>query len=212
MSLAVVINTTDKYSHIWDAWYYHFCKHWRHDFPVYFLNEKKDITYPFKQIKVDIPEKHLWTKKLRESVKQIPEDDLFILLEDLLFTDSFEKGEFEYIYQCFLIGCLDAMRIQPKSKYTTIHETKLPKISKLDQHSDYLIAHTPNIWKKEFLLECIKVDEDPWSNEINGTKRIQGKGYNIFHYRKDWFVNVLRHGKAVSKYKHMLDEPQSNQP
>jgi len=205
MDLAIVINTTDKYSHIWDVWYHYFKKHWHSDLPVYFLNEKKDIDYPFTQIKVDIPEKHLWTKKLRESVKQIPENNLFILLEDLLFTNDFDRGEFEFIYQQFLLLGADAMRIQSESKYTSVHQTSHIRIVKLDQHSRYLIAHTPNIWKKDFLLECIKVDEDPWSNEIHGTQRIQGEGYNIYHYKKDWFANVLRNGIVVPKYKHLLD-------
>ena len=93
MSIALVLNTTDKYSHIWDAWYHYYKKYWYADIPVYFLNERLDCPFPFTQIKVDIPEKHLWTKKLRESVLQIPEDNLFIVLEDLIFTDSFEDGE-----------------------------------------------------------------------------------------------------------------------
>lgn len=202
--LAIVVNTTDKYSHIWDAWYHYYKKYWTLDVPVYFLNEKLDIPYPFKQIKVDIPEKKLWTKKLRESVARIPEDDLFILLEDLFFTNSFDVGELEYIYNFFLHSDADAIRIQPKSPYTTTCRTLTYKIRKLDQDSQYLIAHTPNIWGKEFLLECIKVDEDPWTNERAGTRRIQGKGFNIYHYEKDWFVNVLRKGKVVPKYEHLL--------
>lgn len=204
MSLAVVINTTDKYSHIWDAWYRHFCKHWDFDFPIYFLNEKKDITYPFIQIKVDIPEAHLWTKKLRESVVQIPEDHLFILLEDLFPVRSFDEGEFEFIYDFFLASLADAIRIRHKSRYITASPTTHPRIKKLDQNSHYLISHTPNIWDKDFLLECIKNDESPWVNEKRGTRRIKGKGFNVYDYEKNWFVNVLRRGKVVPKYKHML--------
>jgi len=210
MSLAVVINTTDKYSHIWDAWYYHFKKHWRHDFPVYFLNEKMDISYPFKQIKIDIPEKNLWTKKFRESIVQIPEDNLFVLLEDLFLTDGFDDGEFEYIYDFFLSHNAHVIQIRSNSRFTTTAPTSHEKIEKLDKNSKYLISHQPNIWKKDFLLERIKYDESPWDNEKRGTKRIRGMDFDIYHYRKDWFVNVLRRGKVVPKYKHMIDESQSN--
>ena len=204
MSLAIVINTTDKYSHIWDTWYHYFKKHWHLDYPVYFLNEQKDITFPFTQIKVDIPEVGLWTKKLRESVKQIPEDHLFILLEDLILTDGFIRGEFEHIYNYFVAAKAEALRIQPKSKYTTVYPVITKGFYKLDTNSAYIIAHTPNIWRKDFLLECIKHDESPWNNEIEGTRRMQGKGYNIYHYEKDWFVNVLRHGKLDPKYLHLM--------
>jgi hypothetical protein len=98
----------------------------------------------------------------------------------------------------------DAIHIQYKSRYTTTSPTEWAGIRKLDQYSQYLISHGPNIWDRDFLLECIKVDEDPWTNEKKGTKRIQGRGFNIYHYEKDWFVNVLRKGKVVPEYKHML--------
>ena len=205
MKPAIVINTTDKYSHIWDTWYHYYKKYWHLDYPVYFLNEAMDISYPFNQIKVDIPELGLWTKKLRESVEQIPEEHLFILLEDLLFTDGFATGEFEHIYKCLLKVRGDAMRIQPESKYTITHTTLEPNIRKLAQYSPYLIAHTPNIGQRDFLLECIKEDEDPWTNELEGTKRIHGKGYNIYHYEKTWFANVLRHGKLDPQYLKLMN-------
>jgi len=206
MNLAVVVNTTDKYSHIWDAWYYHFKKHWKHDLPIYFLNEEKDIPYPFTQIKVNIPDKDLWTKKLRESIKQIPEDNLLILLDDLFLVDGFKEGELEFIYKFFLDSDADIIQIRGDSKHTTEAPTKNPKISKLRHDSQYLISHQINIWKKDILLECINIDESPWASEKRGTNRIQERGFNIYHYRKDWFVNVLRKGKVVPAYKDMLDE------
>ena len=64
---------------------------------------------------------------------------------------------------------------------------------------------------KKFLLECIKVDEDPWSSEIKGTKQLWdnqthgGKEYHIYHYIKDWFANVLRHGIVDPQYEHLLN-------
>ena len=67
-NIALVINTTDKYSFLWDKWYSFFKANWKVDCAVYFLNEKKDIDFPFTQIKVDIPEKELWTKKYLRDV------------------------------------------------------------------------------------------------------------------------------------------------
>ena len=123
-NLAIVINTTDKYSFFWDEWWYYFNKNFKTNYPVYFLNEKKDVSFPVKQIKVDIPEKELWTKKLRESIKQIPEDNLFILLEDLYFVKKFTQKEFDNIYRAFKTINADSLRIiENKSKYTTLHFT-----------------------------------------------------------------------------------------
>ena len=54
-TLCIAIGTCDKHSFLWKAWWHYFSQ-WEHDYPVYFLNEKKDVNFPVKQIKVDIPD------------------------------------------------------------------------------------------------------------------------------------------------------------
>jgi len=207
MSLAVVINTTDKYSFLWNDWWHFFSNNWNHDYPVYFLNEKKDINFPVKQIKIDIPEIELWTKKLRESIKQIPEDNLFVILEDLF---PVKKIDIDSIYKMFKTLSADALRVMASvSKYTTVHDTMFKingeSVKKLDANSRYLIAHTPNIWKKSFLLECLKTDENPWENEVTGSQRMAGKDYKIYAYLKsDWYVNVYKKGKITPQGQKLL--------
>ena len=196
MDLAFVVNTTDKYHNIWDGWYHYFKKYWDHDIPTYWLNETRNIDYPFKQIKVDIPDVRLWTKKLRESVKLIPESNLLITLEDLFFTDSLP--ELEVIYDFFRYSRADAVQIRPQSKAIITHRTLYKRFSRFDSSSNYLIAHQPCLWRKDFLLECLSVDESPWESEVNGTKRLGA--CKVYHYEKDWFVNILRHGKINPKH------------
>ena len=203
--LAIVFNTTDKYSNIWKAWYHYFRKYWTLDLPMYFLNEKLDCPFPFKQIKVDVQGVKLWTKKLRESVKQIPENNLFVLLDDLFFVDGFREGEFEMMYQYFLDINADALRMRPNIGISIRIPSKTPRFGRLAPNSPYLISWQPNIWKKETLMECIKVDEDPWVNEQTGTKRIRKHKFGIHYCEKaEWYVNVLRHGRVDSKCKHLL--------
>jgi len=209
MNLAVVINTTDKYSFLWEGFWYYFKKNWEYDYPIYFLNEKRDVQFLVKQIKVNIPEKNLWTKKLRESIKQIPEDDVFLLLEDIFIVKKLD--EFEDIYQMFKTLNADALRIRyVESNLATYYDTKFQingiRIRKLKSHSKYLIAHSPNIWKKSFLLECLKEDESPWDNEIKGSTRLEGKGYNIYSYLSpDWYVNTCVQGKITSEGRELLN-------
>jgi hypothetical protein len=215
MNLAVVISTCDKHSFLWEGWWYYFNKNWKYDYPVYFLNEKKNIDFPIKEIKVDITDINLWTKKIRESIKQIPEDDIFWLCEDFFIIKKFKENEFENIYQAFKKLNADSMTIRrDKSKYTTTHKTKTYvntiNVLKLDQYSEYLISYSPNIWKKSFLLECLKYDESPWDSEIKGSRRIEGKGYNIYSYlKKDWYGNACRNSKITDEGKILINESRS---
>ena len=63
---------------------------------------------------------------------------------------------------------------------------------------------TPNMWKKSFLLECLKVDESPWRNEVEGSQRLKGD-YKIYAYLvKDWYVNVYKKGKVTPQGEKLL--------
>ena len=192
MALAIVINTTDKYCDLWDSWHYYF-KKWKHNYPVYFLNENLDVPYDVKQIKVDVPEVGMWTKKLRESLSMIPEGDVLVKLEDHWITDPFKKGEFDEIYRMFRVLHADSMRIREWSMLTDTGPI-VDDLRFLRPDSKYLISHDPCIWRRSFLIKCLNVDESPWENEINGTERIRGGGHNIFHYDRKWWTNAMVKG------------------
>jgi len=205
MNLAVVISSCDKYSFLWEKWWHYFNKNFGLDYPVYFLNEKKDVPFPVKQIKVDIPEKELWTKKLRESLKQVPEDNIFLLLDDLF---PISRLNLQNIFHTFTTINADSMQIRRvKSKYQSVYPTMFKingtTVNKLTDESRYLTAFSPSIWKKSFLLECIKYDESPQQCELKN--RMKKKGCNVYSYLKpNWYTDVSRKGKLTDKGKKLL--------
>jgi len=208
--MIVLVNGCDKYSYLWDGWFKYF-KNFEPDYPVYFLSDEKDVKFNgITNIKVNIPEIELWTKKLRLALEQLPDDDIFLLLDDLYFVKKFTQKEFDNIYRTFKTINADSLRIREnKSKYTTLHPTPFKAngvpLMKLDSHSKYLISYNPGIWKREFLLECIKKDENTWVNETRGSQRLEGKDYGIYSYRKDgFFVNTCRKGKLTPEGEKLL--------
>ena len=206
--LVVVITTCDKHSFLWEAWWHYF-KNFDYNYPVYFLTETKKPSFPVNVININIPDINIWTKRIRESITQIPENDIFFMTEDIFITPKF-KG-FEDIYRTFKTLNADAFRIREnKSKYTTTHDTLFKingtTVKKLDSHSRYLIAYSPNIFKKSFLLECLKYDENPCISETAGSKRLEGKDYNIYSYLKpDWFGNACRKGEITPEGKILMN-------
>ena len=145
-------------------------------------------------------------------VKQIQtsDDDIFFITEDAFIIQKFEVGEFENIYNMFKTLNADALRIKRKvSKRTILHPTLFKAngvtINKLDDYSEYLIAFSPNIWKKTYLLECLKHDENPWVNERAGSKRMEGRGYNVYSYLKPgWWGNACIKGQITPEGKELL--------
>lgn len=212
MNLAVVICACDKYSFVWNGWYYYFKKYWDINCNVYFLNETKDINFPgVKQIKVNIPDVNIWTKRIRESIKQIPENNIFFLLEDYFLIKKFEKKEFEKIFNAFNVINADALRVKDIARFYTIHDTEFyvnnVNLKKFDPYSKYLISYSPNIWKKSFLLECVKHDENPWENEIVRSAKMRGGNYNIYIYEKlNWYIGAIKRGKITSEGQQLINE------
>jgi len=208
-NLAIVIGTCDSHSFLWKGWWHYFKKNWNCDYPIYFLNETKDAPFAVTNIKVNLPDMSVWTKRIRESIMQIPEDDLLFMTEDAFVVKGFKHGEFENIYNTFKTLNADALRIRgSKSKHTTLRPTAFKAngitINKLDKRSKYLIAYSPNIWKKSFLLECLKYDETPWTNETIGSRRMEGK-CNVYSYLKlGWWGNACKKGEITPEGKKLL--------
>lgn len=200
--LAVIIVTCDKYSWIWDTWYYYFKKFWGIDCPVYFLNETLDIHHPdITQIKVDIPGANKWTTRVRKSVIQIPEDHLFVLMEDILFNESIDDL-FRELYIAFEFMEADALRIRYKPTIADIKNIDYwvqgRKLKLLSQRSKYLASFSPNIWRKEYLLHCLRKNESIWKCERS--RRLRYKGFKVYDYeRTGWYVNAVIKGEITDK-------------
>ena len=169
-NIAVVVLTCDKYSHLWDTWYVNFKKHFNLDVPIYFCGETK--AYPkVKNILVDEPDINRWTERIRKSIKQIPEENLFVMCDDHIFKKDI-TNTFLYAHTLFRLWDADAFRIariryKAKTKNTGLTLKGYP-IRKLRRESMYIISYTPNLWKKSFLLKCLRGSNTPWRSELLG--------------------------------------------
>jgi len=207
MNLAILIVTCDKDSYIWDTWYYYFKK----NFPqgigkLYWTNETIDCPYPeFTQIKVDIKNINKWTKGVRQVVKKISEDNILFLLGDLLLIE--QCYEFHRLCIHFTNFNMDALQIMKStSKLLKDEPTHIPRLTKLKKYSWYLISYSVNLYKKKFLLECLRMTYSPWDSEIKGTRRLWikaflGRKYKIYNYRKNWVVNLIIRGEIDKRHK-----------
>jgi len=199
--LAIAFVTCDKYEFIWDRWYEGFSKYWKVDLPVYFCGEEKECPWDFTQIPHESVPVELWTTKLRNQVKQIPEEDIFLLMDDLIIQQDI-SFEFEYFYNYFLMVDADSFRIMGRdsaSRSDVVLKILGGTINKIRPTSSYLISYSPVIIRKDFLLECLQWDESPWDNELKGSIRIRPLMKDIYSFHIDgWYKNAVIKGHEVS--------------
>jgi len=189
-NLAIAYVTCDKYEFIWEPWYDAFLEYW--DIPVkrYFCGETKSPDWwGWEELPHEAVPADKWTTKLRKQVEQIPEENIFVWLDDLIMAKNISI-EFRNLYELFKHKKADALRIMMRDS-----AAKTDYNGKLIPDSPYLISYSPNIYKKEFLLECLQWDESPWENEIKGSVRIRPWKKDIYSFQIDgWCFNSVIKG------------------
>jgi hypothetical protein len=197
MNLSVLVHTFNGYQHLWrgcfDAWRgipetsavsFYFGT----DLPCDYGNIS-----PFMPLYSGPGE---WSDRLARLLKDIPSEYVLYAQEDHYPTGL------PPIFS-------DLMRIMKKNDLFRLQISPVVPFYKLfsdgdllffDEKSKYLVSHQPSIWKKSFLLECLKPGETPWVNEYEGTKRLKGdpkirKKIAIYPY--EWYKHMCIKGKVV---------------
>ena len=64
------------------------------------------------------------------------------------------------------------------------------RILKMKQDSVWLLTHNAAIWDVEYLKSIMVPNEDPWNNEVLGTKRASLKPHKQYHYNMRWYLQI----------------------
>lgn len=139
-----------------------------------------------------------WSSELKITLEKIPEDNIFIILEDFFITSKISKNKIQEIFKLF-----------NEDNMTHLKFWNIPKadILKNNYYSEYVKGApyrvTVNgIWKKKVLLDLLYQHESAWEFEINGSYRSQ-KFNNFFglNERLFEFINIVEKGKIFRKHK-----------
>lgn len=198
--LAIVIFSADMNDDLWVIDDKLINKYWKNHPPIYLLTETKKYEN-FKSININYPI-NLWTKRIRESLLQIPEqyivfmsDDCFIqqevneqlLIECLNFmkqNSNIANINFELSFSCADVKC--------ENKYLKKHSQKtLLKISLLC-----------GLWNKNKLISILGKDCSPW--EIEKEQNHKNYDYYILKDEKiiSWFNDMPHWCGAIIKGKY----------
>lgn len=200
-NLAVVIHTWDGYSFLWEGWYYYFKQHWNFDLPIkiYFLNEEVEVD--FEGVTNIKSGKGEWSDRLKIGLQAIEEENILYMQEDFWLN---QMPDIKQYYSSFKQLNMDVLKLHPVDMFITAFRAFRVgnyRYRKIARRSGYLISHQASIWKKEFLIQNLKDNEDPWTNELEGTKRLRlnNNALKIFMVDLDWYNAVCRQGKFTKK-------------
>ena len=202
-NLAVVIVSCDRYSWFRKYWYHYFNLNFGWEYPVYMIvEEKADPIEGVTMIQKPMEAVSKWTKMVREAVAEIPEDNLFIMMDDFLIVKRI-TDRFADLYDLFKQVDADALRIMAVRGNNCRTRPTDFGLDELLPGSPYLISYSPNFWKKSFLLKCIQEDETPWKSEVDGSGRVRD-AYILSTTINGWYQGGLQKGKVMAQAKHLI--------
>lgn len=185
---SLLVHTFNKYEHYWDGFLDGFHKNFKAHLHCYFgTDQHEHSAHDFQYFELIYSGEGEWSDRLIKLLHQIPTDYVFYIQEDM-WPCSPPPNLSELMTTVIKKGIL-RLQISPVVQFYSLHGSGIPLF--FHYKSKYLVSHQPSIWRKDFLLRCLKPNEDPWKNEYEGTKRlnheaIQGK---IAIYPHDWFTH-----------------------
>jgi len=198
--ITVIIQTCDKYRNFWNGWYLAWKNNWNWDlkWPVVFCNEEMDL--PFNdprigQIKSPVSkDKNGFSNRLSDILEKVKTKYVLYIQDDMWLTNSVNFSTFKEALYKVRYNDWNCLRLHEKIwlNYTlekTRHFVNEKRVLKMKSTSEWLLTHNAAIWNKQFLMESILPDEDPWTNEVEGGVRISKKYTDpkIYHLNERWY-------------------------
>lgn len=176
--------------------------------PVYWASEEISIhDYKFtcrelpyrpnpqiKQILTGKTDKNGFSTRMINALNQIDSKWVIYMQEDMWLLSKIPN---ETISKLLLFGDIEntnSIKIHTKLGYyynyrleNTHYVIDNIKLQKYSDGDNFLHSHNTTIWNREYLINHILEGEDPWINEVEGSKRMSCKSHNHYHYNIHWY-------------------------
>lgn len=195
-TFAVLVLSCDKYADIWPA----FFKCFRDNFPELvckiYIGSNTKVCQEHGVITLLSGTDTDWSTSYKNILAQIPEQKLFVILEDLLIKAPIDIDLF--LSTLSFMSTTDANHIQYWAGSQTEEEQPVsPYISKLTRCKPYR-ALVCGFWDRECLMKLLLEGESPWNFEILGSYRTSyADGYYSLTRPLLECTNMIEKGKWI---------------
>ena len=200
--IPIILHSMDSYSKFWNPWFYLFNLHCKNHGPIIFLSEDKepDFLNDVRHIKTGKGE---WGERLLRALNQIDYELVFYMQEDFWCVKDLELNDNHL--DMFVENKMDQLHI--KENISLIQTTNVKEnLYRFNQNSDYTQNHQFGLWRKDKLIENVLPHENPWQNEIEGSKRLNQKPHRVYLLDYHWYVSVSRRGDIMDRGKKIIEK------
>lgn len=201
--MTMLILSCDKFSDLWDGHVKLLEQNWpNREMETYIVTDvPTDKTYP--NVKVIAAGKECeWSDRLAYALKQVKTDFVFITLDDYFLIKPVQQQAIVSLLEMMEKEKLDYVRLFKRPKRATRQELAgYPGIYHIETTCDYSVNLYAGIWKKDFLVNTVRLPLNAWKFEVSLHKRAVEYGATCVVSLRNEFqiLDVVRKGKLLHK-------------
>lgn len=218
MSIAVVVQTCDRYRPYWGGFLHFMERHWDFDIkaPIFLCNEEEDVELPSwcGQFKTG---SGTFVENLTRSLELVGEEHVFLMLEDFWPIAPMGRGLFDELYGEFRSRNLDALQVSNYTPYYTLSRSDRTVrgscMLDFDPKSEWVFNLQARFWKTDVLRSCL-VEPDISEREVGSAITAEmasdeavrdrdGLKASLFHYLWYPLSGVAYRGQMTDFGRHL---------
>lgn len=194
--MKLLVLSCDKNDDLFEPFHHCIEKYYPEHPEIIYATEKIKNPY-YKTISVDYP-LELWTKRIRETLEQIDDKQILLMMDDIFIRKPVDIKRIEYA-RSILKGNVALINFE-KAFNKEDKECGLSGFKMRKKGSEYELSLMCGLWDKEKLINILQKDSDPWTVEYNQDTKGYDYLINSGDYIIDWGYRTF-HNVGVMKGK-----------
>lgn len=180
--MKIVVMSCDKNEDLFVPFHKCMEKYWKDHPEIIYITET--IENPFyKTICKNYEDMEVWTKKIRESIKEIDDDKILLIVDDLFIRDYVDTERIKYV-EDNLKGNIALFNFE-KSYDSNDIESQYEGFKKRDKNGMVLTSLMCGMWQKDKLLTVLNITCQPWEIERLNI----GHDFEYYINSGEWIIN-----------------------
>lgn len=194
-NVAIAVFSCDNNDELWPAFMHCLDKYWPNHPKTYLLTET--LKSPLmKTINKNYPLSE-WSKRIRESLKEIPEDKVVFICDDCFLNQPVNTEKFERCNDMLSLDNTASINFEMLVDYRDL-ECPFEGFKLKSYNSSYVVSFLCGIWNKDKLISLLSdKDIDPWRLEIEQNHKNFQYYQNVDTKILSWFRDGSGENAAV---------------
>lgn len=179
--MKILVCSCDKCEDLFQPFHHCMEKYYPNHPEVIYMTETIKNPY-YKTICKDYP-LELWTKRMRETLKEIDDEQILLIMDDCFIRQPVDTERIEYLSTQLKDNI--AMFAFEKSWDPNDEETNVVGMKRRQHGSSYEVTVNCALWQRDKLIDVLSRDSDPWDVEMNQDNR----GYDYYINSGDYIID-----------------------